>query len=222
MKCSLGFSRYQEIPNAILLLSDCFVAPVHCFVLLHCFVRQLPWVLHKHIIYICNGSFYADSNLGHLQLFQFLILPFIVWCHILSFYVVCLLTNCNIYLVFRLHSGKDPACQCKFNPWVGKIPWRRKWQPTPIFLPGKSYWERSLVGYSPWCYKESDMIELHARVRTHTHTHTLFLLFFSFNLYTIVRWLIHHSGTELEVSKSHFIFSFISLLYTFIYFHVTN
>ena len=49
-------------------------------------------------------------------------------------------------------SGKESACQCgrpKFNPWVGKIPWRRKWQPTPVFLPGKSHGQRSLVGYSP-------------------------------------------------------------------------
>ena len=37
-----------------------------------------------------------------------------------------------------------------FDPWVGKIPWRRKWQPTLVFLPGKSYGQRSLVGYSPW------------------------------------------------------------------------
>ena len=37
-----------------------------------------------------------------------------------------------------------------FDPWVGKSSWRRKWQPTPIFLPGKSHGQRSLVGYSPW------------------------------------------------------------------------
>ena len=37
-----------------------------------------------------------------------------------------------------------------FDPWVGKIPWRRKWQPTPVLLPGKSHGQRSLVGYSPW------------------------------------------------------------------------
>ena len=37
-----------------------------------------------------------------------------------------------------------------FDPWVGKIPWRRKWQPTPVFLPGKSHGQRGLVGYSPW------------------------------------------------------------------------
>ena len=50
-------------------------------------------------------------------------------------------------------SGKEPACQCRrckrtgFNPWVGKIPWRRAWQPAPVFLPGESHGQRSLVGY---------------------------------------------------------------------------
>ena len=47
----------------------------------------------------------------------------------------------------------------RFNPWVGKIPWRRKWQSTPVFLPGESYGWRSLVGYSPCSRKESDMTE---------------------------------------------------------------
>ena len=41
-----------------------------------------------------------------------------------------------------------------FDPWVGKIPWRREWQPTPVFLPGKFYGQRSLVGYNPWGRKE--------------------------------------------------------------------
>ena len=44
----------------------------------------------------------------------------------------------------------------RFNPWFGKIPWRRKWQPTPVFLPGKSHGQRNLVIYSPWCLKEPD------------------------------------------------------------------
>ena len=46
-----------------------------------------------------------------------------------------------------------------FNPWVRKIPWRRKWQPIPVFLPGESHGRRSLVGYSPLGRKESDMTE---------------------------------------------------------------
>ena len=49
--------------------------------------------------------------------------------------------------------SKEPACQCRrrkrcgFHPWVGKIPWRRKWPPTPVFLPGESHGQRSLAGY---------------------------------------------------------------------------
>ena len=46
-----------------------------------------------------------------------------------------------------------------FDPWVGKIPWRREWQPTPVFLPGEFHGQRSLAGYSPWGCKESDMTE---------------------------------------------------------------
>ena len=58
--------------------------------------------------------------------------------------------------------GKEPACQCRrhkrrgFDPWVGKIPRRRVWQPTPVFLPGQPHGQRSLVRYSPWGHKESD------------------------------------------------------------------
>ena len=55
-------------------------------------------------------------------------------------------------------SGKASACQYRrrgFDPWVGMILWRRKWQPTLVFLPGKSHGQRSLVGYSPWGSKES-------------------------------------------------------------------
>ena len=52
--------------------------------------------------------------------------------------------------------------QCRrpgFNPWVGKIPWRRERLPTPVFLPGESHEQRSLAGYSPWGYKELDITE---------------------------------------------------------------
>ena len=61
--------------------------------------------------------------------------------------------------------GKGPACKCRrgkrqgFNPWAGKILWRRKWQPTLIFLPGESHGQRSLEDYSPRGHNESDMTE---------------------------------------------------------------
>ena len=47
----------------------------------------------------------------------------------------------------------------RLDPWVGKIPWRRKWQPTPVSLPGKFHGLRSLAGYSPWGHKELDTTE---------------------------------------------------------------
>ena len=43
--------------------------------------------------------------------------------------------------------------ECRFDPWVEKILWRRKWQPIPVFLPGKSHGQRNLVGYSPWGHR---------------------------------------------------------------------
>ena len=54
--------------------------------------------------------------------------------------------------------------ETRFNPWVSKIPWKRKWQPTPVFLPGKSHGQRSLAGYSPCGYKVR-----HDLVTEHTH-----------------------------------------------------
>lgn len=54
--------------------------------------------------------------------------------------------------------------RCWFGPWVGNIPWKRKSQPTPVFLPGKSH-ERSLVGYSP-----KDLKELDGSEQQNTHT----------------------------------------------------
>ena len=71
----------------------------------------------------------------------------------------------------RWFSGKDSTCQCrrrrrlKFDPWVRKIPWRRKWQPTPVFLPGEFHGQRSLAGYSPWGCKWWDTAEW---LSTHT------------------------------------------------------
>ena len=47
--------------------------------------------------------------------------------------------------------------ETRFNLWVGKTPWRREWQPTPVFLPEEFHGQRSLAGYSPWGHKELDM-----------------------------------------------------------------
>ena len=72
-------------------------------------------------------------------------------------------------------SGKEPAYQCKrqkrhrFDPWVRKIPWRRAWQPVPVFLPGESDGQKSLVGYSPRGHKQSGTMK---RLSTHIHLRT--------------------------------------------------
>ena len=63
--------------------------------------------------------------------------------------------------------GEGSACDSArvgFDPLVGKIPWRREWQPTPVFVPGESHGQRSLVGYNTWSRKELEMTErLHVR-----------------------------------------------------------
>ena len=52
-----------------------------------------------------------------------------------------------------------PCRRPGFDPWVGKVPWRRAWQPTPVFLPGESHGQRSLVGSRSWGRRESDTTE---------------------------------------------------------------
>ena len=65
----------------------------------------------------------------------------------------------------RWLSVKEFTCQCRrcrrhrLDPWAGKIPWRRKWLPTAVFLPGEFRGERSLVNYNPWGHEELDTME---------------------------------------------------------------
>ena len=62
-------------------------------------------------------------------------------------------------LVAQMVKNLPAMWETVFDPWVGKIHWRREWQPTLVFLPGESHEQRSLTGYSPWGHKESDMTE---------------------------------------------------------------
>ena len=73
-------------------------------------------------------------------------------------------------------SAKKYGC----DPWVGKISWRRAWQPTPVSLPGESCGQRRLAGYSPWSHKELDMTE----ASEHTQ-HAAYTLYFIFVIYII-------------------------------------
>ena len=70
------------------------------------------------------------------------------------------------WIIFHFFPGgwdsKEYAYNCGrpgFHPWFQKIPWRRAWQPTPVFLPGEFHGQRNLVGYSPWGHKELDTTE---------------------------------------------------------------
>ena len=64
----------------------------------------------------------------------------------------CMLGASQVVLMVKnpLASAGDARERCRIDPWVGKILWRRAWQPTPVFLPGESHGQRSLAGYSPW------------------------------------------------------------------------
>ena len=99
-------------------------------------------------------------------------LPFPSLLIYLSLYDECLLLLSQFsYLSISLSkwlSGKESTCWRRirgFDPWVRKIPQRRKWQHTPVFLLGKSHGQRSLEGYIQWGCKE-----LNERAHTHTHT----------------------------------------------------
>ena len=62
-------------------------------------------------------------------------------------------------------------------PVLGKIPWKRQWQPTPVFLPREFHGQGSLAGYSPWGHKESNMTEQLMQTHAHTPTHTKLLAY---------------------------------------------
>ena len=100
-------------------------------------------------------------------------------------------------------SSKEPACnagrRCGFSPWVGKVPWRRKWQPIPVFLPGKSYGQKSLVDYSLWGYKEGDMTE-----QLNNNHHQINTVDFG--------WVVH-SGLEIILMDSPRRVSWLSLYF---------
>ena len=86
------------------------------------------WV--KHILDVSVNVFLDEMSMWIMGWVQQIVLSNVVWL-----------------------SSKESTYQCRrygFSPWVRKIPWKRKWQPTPVFLPGKSQGQRSLVGYSPW------------------------------------------------------------------------
>ena len=110
------------------------------------------YLLYIRLFITMFGLFYGFSILFHSSICSYL---------------------CQYHGPHRWLSGKEFTCQCRshrrcrFNLWVRKIPWRRKWQLTPVFLPGESHGQRSLEGYSTWGHKELDTRE-HALCQYHT------------------------------------------------------
>ena len=93
-------------------------------------------------------------------------------------------------------SGKEPAAnggdeRLQLNPWIGKIPWTRAWQPTPVSLSGKSHRERSLEGYSSWGRKELDLSE----VTKHTH------MYICAHIYALLYECVHMCTCHIKQSS---------------------
>ena len=98
----------------------------------------------------------------------------------------------------RWLNGKDSTCQCRrpgFDSWVGKIPWRRESQPTPVFLPGESHGQRTLAGYSPWGHKELDTTE-------HKHAQTPGYLFYNMGYNPILLYFVGKIVLTLALGSS--------------------
>ena len=127
-------------------------------------VEKRPHTRHNRII----SSNRLSSHLNVCILCILLFLFFNIANHLHCF--------ASIYQILELRwwlSGKEPTHQFRrygFDLWVEKIPRRRKWQPTPVFLSGESHAQRSLAGYSPWGCKESGMTE-----RTHNNQTLVFI-----------------------------------------------
>ena len=102
---------------------------------------------------------------------MYIILCTSVWCVYMHEFM-------HMYGFSGCSDGQECACHCRrpeFDNWVRNIPWRREWQLTPIFLPGESYGQRDLAGYSPQSHKESNTTEqLTLSLSFHVYVHIHF------------------------------------------------
>ena len=112
-------------------------------------IQKMPeWVISALFLFSEKLSvFYIYLSIYHLSLYH------------LSVYTSSDLWSFPGWAVVKNPPVNAGDQEMRFYPWVRKIPWRRAWQPTPVFLPGKPHGQRSLVGYSPWGCKELDMTE---------------------------------------------------------------
>ena len=103
------------------------------------------WCVNIHLTHLCSDISYFQLGLRHASL------------------EILFYSDQTVNFQFLKQSCPELGClpcgRLGFNPWIGEISWRRKWQPTPVLLSGKSHEQRNLVGYSPWGRKESDTTE---------------------------------------------------------------
>ena len=83
-----------------------------------------------------------------------------LYTHLCTLICVCMWASQVALVVKNPLANAGRRRGCIFHPWVKKIPWRREWQPTPVFLPGESHGQRSLAGCSPWGRTESDTAQV--------------------------------------------------------------
>ena len=105
----------------------------------------------------------TNSSACHTLTLLYLLYSFHSTYHLLTYSIIYLFIMHTVYCLphpyYQVAQCKESTCPCRrhgFDPWVEKIPWRREWQPTPVFLPGESHGQRRLEGYSPCSRKESD------------------------------------------------------------------
>ena len=120
---------------------------------LYHYIFQVKLVIFR--LYVLQKSFTVSSHRsGNVLLIGVMVYLLIKYrLFLILCFQLLLLRGKIVFSVPSWLSAKESACQCKrpgFDPWVGKVPWRCRWQPTSVFLPGKSHGLRNLEGYSPW------------------------------------------------------------------------
>ena len=168
-KCSTAWSNFIS--------KGCFLKWLYCFILSQAICESLV-PLHQQLVKtdfffnnlvniytILSSSLFIQVGSGRSLQSSGIVCVCVCVCFIKA-YQLDLFPSRLLNLNLDFPCGSDVkvsaynACRRpRFIPWVRKIAWRRKWQPTPVHLPGESHGWRSLVGYSPWGRKESDTTE---------------------------------------------------------------
>ena len=137
--------------------------------------RQILYHLNHMCIYTC---FSILQDRSYFTIYVYIYMSFYFTRHVSVQEVTSNLLSTYWALHTQWLNGKESICQCRrrrCDSWVEMIPWRRKWQPTLIYLLGEFHGQKSLVGYSPWSHKELERTERLNNRLWNFHTFTLLL-----------------------------------------------